>query len=58
MTIRKADGDPVPAGSILSVIGLDVRCGERVVLEAEGDAADVILDGLVALLETDLEPPA
>jgi len=56
VTIRKVDGHPVPAGSILSVIELNVRRGDRVVLEAEGDGAEVILGGLVALLETDLEP--
>jgi phosphocarrier protein HPr len=53
VTIRKADGDPVPAASILSVLTLNVAHGDLVVLEADGEGADAVLDDLVTLLETD-----
>jgi phosphocarrier protein len=42
--------DRVDARSILSVLALDVRHGDEVVLSAEGDGADTALDRLVALL--------
>jgi phosphocarrier protein HPr len=53
VTIAKDGGDPVNARSILSVLALDARGGEEVVLAAEGDGADGALDALVTLLETD-----
>jgi phosphocarrier protein HPr len=55
VTIAKSGGDPVNAASILSVLGLGVGSGEQVVLAADGDGADAALDGLVALLSTDLD---
>ena len=53
VTIAKDGGDPVNARSILSVLALDARGGDEVVLTAEGDGADAALDALVTLLETD-----
>jgi phosphocarrier protein HPr len=53
VTIAKDGGDPVNARSILSVLALDARGGDEVVLSAEGDGADAALDALVAVLETD-----
>jgi phosphocarrier protein len=53
VTIAKDGGDPVNAKSILSVLALDARGGEEVVLFAEGDGADAALDDLVIVLETD-----
>lgn len=53
VTIAKDGGDPVPANSILSVIGLDVRGGDVVVLTADGEGADAALDELVTVVETD-----
>ena len=53
VTIAKGDGDPVNAKSILSVLALDARGGEEVVITAEGDGADAALDDLVIVLETD-----
>ena len=53
VTIAKDGGDPVPANSILSVIGLDVRGGDVVVLSADGEAAETVLDELVSVVETD-----
>jgi phosphocarrier protein HPr len=55
VTIRKGDGAPVSAASILSVLTLNVGCGDEVVLEAEGDGAERLLDDLAALLAQDLD---
>lgn len=55
VTIRKPDGDPVDASSILSIMTLGVEQGDEVVLAADGDRADEALDALVSLLETDLD---
>jgi phosphocarrier protein len=53
VTIRKGEGDPVPASSILSVLTLNVGCGDEVTIEADGDQADGALDELATLLATD-----
>jgi phosphocarrier protein len=53
VTIRKGDGAPVPAASILSVLTLNVAHGDEVVLEADGDHAERVLDELATLLATD-----
>ena len=56
VTIAKASrGDPVDARSILSVLALDARGGDEVVLAAEGDGADQALDELAALVSRDLD---
>jgi phosphocarrier protein HPr len=55
VTIAKADGKPVDARSILSVLALDARGGDEVVLAAEGDGADQALDELAALVARDLD---
>jgi phosphocarrier protein HPr len=49
--IGRADGESdVDARSILAVLGLDVRSGDRVRLSADGEGADGVLDRLVATL--------
>lgn len=53
VTIAKDDGTPVDARSILSVLGLDVRGGEEVILSADGDEAFEALAALAAVLEVD-----
>jgi phosphocarrier protein len=53
--IGKPDGDPVDARSILMVLGLDARGGDEVVLSADGDGADAVLDELAALVARDLD---
>jgi phosphocarrier protein HPr len=53
VTIAKGGGAPVNAKSILSVLALDARGGEEVVIAAEGDGAEAALDELVTVLETD-----
>jgi phosphocarrier protein len=55
VTIAKPGGDPVPANSILSVLTLDAKGGQEVVLSAEGEGADEALDALVELLGRDLD---
>ena len=55
VTIAKAGGDPVDARSILSVLALDARGGDEVVLVAEGDGADEALEELAALVARDLD---
>jgi phosphocarrier protein HPr len=51
VTIRTADGSPVPTSSILSVMTLGARRGDEVVLASHDDTAGPSLDALVAYLE-------
>jgi phosphocarrier protein HPr len=50
VTISRPDGNAVDARSILSVLSLDVRHGEEVVLSADGPDADDALTRLATLL--------
>ncbi|KAB5606043.1 HPr family phosphocarrier protein [Bifidobacterium jacchi] len=50
VTIAKQGGNPVPAGSILSVMGLGIKQGDAVEINVEGDNADAVADSLVATL--------
>jgi len=58
VTIAKPGKDPVDARSVLSVLGLDVRGGQEVILAADGDGAEAALDDLTALLSRDLDKEA
>lgn len=58
ITIRLGDGPPVDARSILRVLALGARNGDTVVLEAEGDGADVALDAVAAVVAQDHDDPA
>jgi phosphocarrier protein HPr len=53
VSIAKPGQPPADARSILSVLALDARGGDEVVLTAEGDGADAALDELVTFLEKD-----
>lgn len=53
--IRKGDGEPVDASSILSIMTLGVEQGDEVTLSAEGSNADVAINALARLLERDLD---
>jgi phosphocarrier protein HPr len=55
VTIAKLGAEPVDAKSILSVLALDARGGDEIVLAAEGDGADAALDELAALVARDLD---
>ncbi len=48
--IARQGGEPVDARSILSVLGLDARGGDTVVLSADGPGADAVLEGLAAIV--------
>jgi phosphocarrier protein HPr len=45
--------DAMDASSILSLMGLGAEYGTKVVLRAEGDGAESVLETLAAILETD-----
>ncbi|WP_433252428.1 HPr family phosphocarrier protein [Streptosporangium sp. CA-135522] len=49
ITVAKGGGRPVNAKSILAVLSLDVRQGDTVVIKAEGDGADEIVDQLATI---------
>ena len=55
VTIAKEGGAPADARSILSVLALDARGGDEVILAAEGDGAETALDDLAALVARDLD---
>ena len=55
VTIGKPGADPVDARSILSVLGLDARGGDEVILAADGLGAPAALDELAALVARDLD---
>jgi len=48
--LSRRDGRSADARSILAVVTLDVRQGDEVVLQADGDGAEHALDRLVELL--------
>jgi len=52
ITIRKVDGLPVQASSILSIMTLGVRLGDEVLLATEDLAAASSLDSLATFLTT------
>jgi len=55
VTIAVDGGPDLNAGSILSLMGLGAAQGTVVTLRADADGAVAALDGLVTLLETDLD---
>ena len=55
ITIRKADGQPVAAASVLNLMTLGAMHGDEVVLAAEGAGADTALDEIAALVVADLD---
>jgi phosphocarrier protein len=55
VTIAAGDGPVLNAASILSLMGLAASKGTVVTLKSDGPGAEVALDELVVLLETDLD---
>ena len=55
VTIRKGDGEPVEAASILGLMTLGAMHGDEVVLSAEGSDADAALDAVAAVISADLD---
>jgi phosphocarrier protein HPr len=50
ITVSRASGGTIVNGkSILQIMGLDVKQGEDIVIRAEGDGADEVLDQLAAI---------
>jgi phosphocarrier protein HPr len=58
ITIRKGDGAPVDARSILRVLALGAKNGETVTLEAEGDGAAEALEAVAIVVAEDHDDPA
>jgi phosphocarrier protein len=54
ITVTKINSakDPVNGKSILAIMALDVRQGETVVISAEGDGAEEVLDELAEIAGT------
>ncbi|MFC6086980.1 HPr family phosphocarrier protein [Sphaerisporangium aureirubrum] len=50
VTVARPGGTPVNAKSILSILALDVRYGETIVIHGEGEDADRLLDELAAIV--------
>lgn len=55
ITIAKEGGKQVSASSILGVLTLNVAFGDEVILTADGDNAESILNDLAAMLERELD---
>ena len=55
VTITKTSGERADGASILSVLALAVGHGEELVLEVDGDNAEVVADELASLLVSDLD---
>ena len=53
VTVGKEGGRTVNASSMLAVMALGAKHGQEVILTADGEGADEVLDQLVAFLETD-----
>ena len=48
VTIAKQGGNPVPAGSILSIMGLGIKQGDTVEVTVDGDNAETVIETLTA----------
>jgi phosphocarrier protein HPr len=57
ITIRKGDGSPVDARSILRVLALGAKNGDTVVLEADGDGAVEALEIVARVVAEDHDDP-
>jgi phosphocarrier protein HPr len=51
--VAKDGRESVDAKSILSVLGLDARRGEEIVISAAGEGAEAVLDELAAVVAAD-----
>lgn len=49
VTVAKQGGAPVNAKSVLSILALDVRRGDTIVIRAEGEGAEELLDRLAEI---------
>jgi phosphocarrier protein HPr len=53
VTVRTLDRRPVPADSVLSLLGLGALCGTELILEAYGEGAAESLERLAQLFAVD-----
>lgn len=58
VTIAKGSGKAVNAASILAVVALGIDFGDHVVLTADGEHAESVLDTLAEVLTTDHDEAA
>jgi phosphocarrier protein len=58
ITIRKGDGPPVDARSMLRVLTLGAKNGDTVTLEADGDGAQAALEAVAQVVAEDHDDPA
>ncbi|GAA2295518.1 HPr family phosphocarrier protein [Streptomyces kunmingensis] len=49
VTVAREDGREVPARSVLSLMTLNIRCGDAIVLRASGADAESTLDELARI---------
>lgn len=52
VTAQKGDGKPANAASVLGVMALGAKCGDELVLTAEGDNPEAALAALAEVVET------
>ncbi|WP_283138451.1 HPr family phosphocarrier protein [Rhizohabitans arisaemae] len=52
VTVGRVGEDVVSAKSILAVLGIDVRQGDEIVITADGEGAEDLLDELAAIAST------
>lgn len=50
VTIAKQGGNPIPAGSILSIMGLGIKQGDSVVIDVQGADDETVADNLLNIL--------
>jgi phosphocarrier protein HPr len=55
VNLTKVGGNTVSAASILGVLTLNVAFGDEVVLEADGDGAEQVLEDLARMLSSELD---
>jgi phosphocarrier protein len=55
ISIRKGEGNPVAAASVLSLMTLGAHFGDEVVLSADGDGADAALAEIAEMIAKDLD---
>lgn len=57
VTLGREGAAPVDAASLLGIMTLDLKRGETVILSADSEEADAVLEQLASLLASDLDAP-
>jgi len=52
VTAQKGDGKPANAASVLGVMALGAKCGDEILLTAEGDNPEEALAAIAEVVET------